>query len=142
MDSFSSHRSSSFLLAHSRQLLGSFSKSFSRGVSRGLRRSASFVQLVWTYPTGWQPQRGAGRGPGRGQGRTLPGETSGGWGKVRGMVGRDAGRGGVGVRVWLSAGGCTCMDVPLAMALCECPAAASTCYKVTLYLYKKPVSIM
>jgi hypothetical protein len=45
-------------LTQSRQLLGSFSRSFSRGVNRGLRRSASFVQLVWSYPTGWQPQRG------------------------------------------------------------------------------------
>jgi hypothetical protein len=57
LDSFSSHRSSSFLLSHSRQLFGSFSRSVSRGVNRSIRRSASFVQLVWSYPTGWQPQR-------------------------------------------------------------------------------------
>jgi hypothetical protein len=30
-------------------------------VKRGVRRSASFVQLVWSYPTGWQPQRGRGQ---------------------------------------------------------------------------------
>lgn len=72
VDSFSSHRSSSFLLS-SRQLFGSFSRSFSRGVNRGLRRSASFVQLVWSYPTGWQPQR---RGQGQGR-QTLPSGTEG-----------------------------------------------------------------
>jgi len=57
-DSFSSHRSSSFLLVHSRQLLGSFSRS----MSRGLRRSASVVQLAWSFPTGWQPQQAAAHG--------------------------------------------------------------------------------
>jgi hypothetical protein len=52
--------------------LGSFSHSFSRGVKRGVRRSASFVQLVWSYPTGWQPQRGGGQ-----RQRHLPQEVEG-----------------------------------------------------------------
>jgi hypothetical protein len=58
-DSFASHRSSSRLLQHGQSLFGSFSRSFGRSFSRGLRRSESMVQLVWTYPMGWQRDRTA-----------------------------------------------------------------------------------
>lgn len=58
-DSFASHRSSSQLLQHSRQLLGSFSRSFRHSFSRGMKHSNSLVQLVWSYPHGWhRKQRG------------------------------------------------------------------------------------
>ncbi|KAF8069618.1 PILS2 [Scenedesmus sp. PABB004] len=53
-DSFASHRSASRLLGLGR----SFRSSFSRSFSRGLRRSNSLVALAWTFPLGWQAQRG------------------------------------------------------------------------------------
>jgi hypothetical protein len=59
-DSFASHRSGSHLLQQGRQLWGSFSRSLGRSFSRGLRRSNSRVQLVWTFPSGWQPARSGG----------------------------------------------------------------------------------
>lgn len=55
--SFTSYTSSSQLLRHGRQLLGSFSRGFRHSFTKNLQRSNSLVQLVWDYPRGWHRNR-------------------------------------------------------------------------------------